>query len=198
MSTNNDAAQSPPVQSLCDCVQVFEHAFSESFCTQMISSFASLSRFHKTNGKGVMAGHQSSVWTELDITPLTDSGFRQVILDNMLSHLARYNAAVRQPIAIPGTDKLDQLVIKRYQPGASEHFELHFDSIGPVANRYLVFLWYLNDVSEGGETVFPALDLRVAPKQGRLLMFPPYWMFQHEGRAPLSNDKYIFSTYFLF
>ena len=42
------------------------------------------------------------------------------------------------------------------------------------------------------------LGLRVQARTGRLLMFPPYWMFQHAGLAPLSSDKYIVSTYMLF
>ena len=55
-----------------------------------------------------------------------------------------------------------------------------------------------NDAREGGETAFPDLDLRVEARAGRLLMFPPYWMFQHAGLPPKSNDKYIISTYLLF
>ena len=62
----------------------------------------------------------------------------------------------------------------------------------------MVFLWYLNDVTEGGETEFCDLGIKVAPRTGRLLMFPPYWMFQHAGRPPVSNDKYILSTYLMF
>ena len=88
--------------------------------------------------------------------------------------------------------------MKRYRPGQAEQFELHFDAIYEKANRYLVFLWYLNDVDEGGETRFPRLDYAVRPKAGRLLMFPPYWMYQHEGAPPVSGDKYIVGTYLLF
>ena len=29
-------------------------------------------------------------------------------------------------------------------------------------------------------------------------MFPPFWMYQHEGVPPVSGDKYILSTYLLF
>ncbi len=180
------------------CVQVFDNAFDPAFCAQMLSSFQALSRFHQRNGKGVRAGHSESGWTELDITPLTDQGFRGIVQACMRHHLVLYNQALGQPIAVPASEKLDALVIKRYQPGPVDAFQLHFDALGPVANRYLVFLWYLNDVSEGGETHFPMLNLRIQPKAGRLLMFPPYWMFQHEGCAPQSGDKYIFSTYFLF
>jgi prolyl 4-hydroxylase len=186
--------------ALHDCVQVFDDAFSAEFCQQMVASFQTLSRFHNANGRGVRVGHENSAWTELDITPLTDAGFRHTILAVMHQHLARYNHALGQTLAVPATERLSELVIKRYRPqaDAEERFQLHFDALGPVANRYLVFLWYLNDVELGGETVFPHLGLRVQPKAGRLLMFPPYWMFQHEGKSPISGEKYIFSTYFLF
>jgi hypothetical protein len=29
-------------------------------------------------------------------------------------------------------------------------------------------------------------------------MFPPYWMYQHEGLSPRSGDKFIVSTYLMF
>ena len=71
-------------------------------------------------------------------------------------------------------------------------------AIHHVAHRYMVLLWYLNDVNEGGETRFPQLGHSVQARAGTLLMFPPYWMYQHEGVAPASGDKYILSTYLLF
>ena len=103
---------------------------------------------------------------------------------------------LRSPVPLrPRTDKL---TLKRYRPGGDEAFQPHFDSIDAVCARYLVFLWYLNDVAAGGETEFLGLDLKVAPRAGRLLMFPPYWMYQHAGLPPVSGDKYILSTYMLF
>jgi hypothetical protein len=86
-------------------------------------------------------------------------------------------------------------MMKRYRASANERFQIHFDSIRQHSNRYLVFLWYLNDVKRGGETWFPELDLKIEPQAGRLLIFPPYWMFQHAGLPPQSDDKYILSTY---
>jgi prolyl 4-hydroxylase len=53
-------------------------------------------------------------------------------------------------------------------------------------------------VLEGGETRFPQLGISVRPQTGRLLIFPPYWMYQHEGVPPASGDKFILSTYLLF
>ena len=85
--------------------------------------------------------------------------------------------------------------IKRYRPGGAERFQVHFDALGDKCNRYLVYIWYLNDVNRGGETHFPDLDLKIEARAGRLLMFPPYWLFQHAGLPPESGDKYIISTY---
>ena len=197
------ANEKPASLLLSHYIQVFDNAFPAAFCEQMLQSFDSLARFHKQNGRGVRAGHDASAWTELDISPLTDVSFRQIILANMHKHLALYNAAIAHlapvpTLAIPGSDKISELIIKRYRPNADEAFQLHFDALGAVANRYMVFLWYLNDVIEGGETEFPALNVSVAPRAGRLVMFPPYWMYQHQGKAPRSGEKYIFSSYFLF
>jgi hypothetical protein len=101
-------------------------------------------------------------------------------------------------IPIPNSPKTADLILKRYRAGTDEQFQPHFDSIHEVANRYLVLLWYLNDVEQGGETAFRQLDVTVTARTGRLLVFPPYWMFQHAGLPPISGDKYIISTYLLF
>jgi hypothetical protein len=54
-------------------------------------------------------------------------------------------------------------------------------------------MWYLNDVEEGGETVFEGFIIK--PKIGSMLVFPPLWLFPHRGNPPISNTKYILSTY---
>ena len=56
--------------------------------------------------------------------------------------------------------------------------------------RVLTFLWYINDVEEGGETEFWASH-RIKPEAGKLLLFPATWTYPHRGMMPISNDKYI-------
>lgn len=184
--------------SLARYIQVYDGALDPELCAAMIRSFHALARFQRANGRGVRAGLEESAWTELDLTPLSDEGFRALLADNMRRHWQRYVDTVGGTIAVPFTTKTSELIIKRYRPDAGERFQPHFDSIGEVSNRYLVFLWYLNDVEAGGETSFVDLGVNVAPRAGRLLMFPPYWMFQHEGRPPVRGDKYILSCYLLF
>ena len=179
-------------------LRIYDDAFDAGLCAQLIQSFEGLARFQRDNGRGVRVGLDASAWTELDISPLSDDGFKGFLLTRVHEALARYNADVGLSIPVPPSPRIAELVIKRYRPGRGERFQLHFDSINEVANRYLVFLWYLNDVADGGETRFPDLGIEVRPRAGRLVMFPPYWMYQHEAPPPRSGDKYILSTYLLF
>ena len=187
-----------PHQDLRHFVRVYDDALSATWCSRLLAGFDALSTHQARNGRELRAALHESAWTELNITrhgdPLTVGHFRKLIDEG----LARYNADVGLGIPVPNSPSCADLVVKRYRPGASERFQLHFDSVDHLANRYLVFLWYLNDVGNGGATRFPDLDLTVEARAGRLLVFPPYWMYQHEGLPPLSGDKYILSTYLLF
>jgi hypothetical protein len=55
--------------------------------------------------------------------------------------------------------------------------------------RYITFIWYLNDVDEGGETEMKG-NIRIKPETGKLLLFPSTWTYPHCSRKTVSNDKY--------
>jgi hypothetical protein len=188
----------PAGSMLRDYVRCYDDALPHAFCERLIEAFHGTQAMHVERARGWRAGLDDSAWTELDLTALADSALKAFFRERIDEYLARYNGDVNLPIAVPASPSLAELRLKRYRPGTGQAFQLHFDSINEVADRYLVFLWYLNDVAEGGETEFPALDIRIAPRAGRLLMFPPYWMYQHAGLPPRSGDKYILSTYLLF
>jgi hypothetical protein len=58
------------------------------------------------------------------------------------------------------------------------------------SHRYLTFIWYLNDIEDGGETEFFGY-YKIKPEKGKLLLFPATWCFPHRGCMPFSCDKYI-------
>ena len=188
----------PPTLKLDRCIQVFDGAMTPEFCAQMIESFDRMKHLQVPNGRGYKRGLDGSAWTELNITPLADAGFKGFFLAQIDEYLARYNQNLGLSIPVPSRPRIEDIRIKRYRPGTDEKFEPHYDAMDDKCNRYLVFMWYLNDVAVGGETEFCNLGLKVQARAGRLLMFPPFWMFQHAGLAPRSNDKYIVSTYLLF
>jgi hypothetical protein len=191
-------SDSLPLHDLRYFVQVYDGDLEPAFCEKLIASFAGLERFQQRNGRTVRSGLEDSAWTELNVTRLSDAGFLTHFRSRIDRALAAYNRDVRLTIPVPNSPKTADLILKCYRPGQDERFQLHFDAVNHLAHRYLVMLWYLNDVAQGGETRFPQLGVTVQPKAGRLIVFPPYWMYQHEGVAPLSGDKYILSTYLLF
>ena len=73
-----------------------------------------------------------------------------------------------------------------------------------TSSRYLVFILYLNDVEEGGETSFLFKKegdddfYKVKPKAGTLVIHPTGWPYVHKGCMPSSNDKYILTTWLLY
>lgn len=65
-------------------------------------------------------------------------------------------------------------------------------------HRTLLFMFYLNDVTEGGETDFYYQSKSIQPKKGRMVIAPAYFTHTHRGRVPISNDKYILTSWVLF
>lgn len=58
--------------------------------------------------------------------------------------------------------------------------------------RKYAFIFYLNDVEEGGETGFIIDSIKnTKPKAGRVLIFPTTDQYVHCGIMPKSNDKYM-------
>jgi len=69
------------------------------------------------------------------------------------------------------------------------HNDFTVDSLGKK-HRVITFIWYLNDVEEGGETVFNGTTF-IKPEMGKLVLFPATWTYPHCGRMPISSNKYI-------
>ena len=53
----------------------------------------------------------------------------------------------------------------------------------------------LNDVEEGGETELMYEKSFTKPKAGRVLVHPAGYPFVHRGLTPISDDKYIITTW---
>jgi hypothetical protein len=179
-------------------IRTYDADLDEPSCARIQAAFEGLRRLHQPNGRAIRAGLEQSAWTELNFTRTAEPTLMALLRAHIVPALDRYNADVGLQIPVPAPQRTSDYVYKRYRAGAEERFQLHFDAVNHVANRYLVLLWYLNDVEQGGETLFPQLDVAVAARRGRLLVFPPYWMYQHEGAMPRSGDKHIVSTYLLF
>ena len=123
---------------------------------------------------------------------------------NMVPELCKYFFAALSlykkdiPVAkyLPEVKSLEEFRIKRYEVGGLDRFDEHVDVANHAsAKRALAMLFYLNDVESGGRTLFPYQDETYIPIKGNVIVFPPTWEYPHTGEPPISNTKYIMSTY---
>jgi len=85
--------------------------------------------------------------------------------------------------------------IQKYLPGESFK-KFHCERSLATVTRHLVFLTYLNDLTDGGETEFLYQNLKVKPEKGLTLIFPADWTFTHRGVSSLTQTKYIITGWF--
>ena len=88
--------------------------------------------------------------------------------------------------------------LQRYTKGQG-YYRVHSDgdiwTPGQTQKRILGFILYLNTVDVGGETIFPDNEVRVKANAGDIAMFPANWTHPHAGAVPISDDKWIISTF---
>ncbi|WP_028767031.1 2OG-Fe(II) oxygenase [Shewanella fidelis] len=65
-------------------------------------------------------------------------------------------------------------------------------------HRVVLYMFYLNDVEEGGETEFYYQNKRVKPKKGTMVIAPAGFTHSHRGNMPKSHDKYIATSWIMF
>lgn len=88
--------------------------------------------------------------------------------------------------------------IQRYESGG--HFnQLHSERTTlNTLHRLLVWMTYLNDVENGGETEFPHYGLKIAPEKGKTLIWPAEWTHAHRGCLVDEGPKYIITGWMHF
>jgi hypothetical protein len=92
--------------------------------------------------------------------------------------------------------------VQKYRPGGG-YFPWHCERSsgnGPdvVVSRHLVYMTYLNDVTDAGETEFQIQKLKVQPRKGLTLIWPAEWTHTHRGIASPTQEKYIATGWFCY
>lgn len=93
----------------------------------------------------------------------------------------------------PQSHAFEQFKIEKYDINDEYQFETNVDVIDhSSARRFLSFMWFLNN-NKSGQIQF--LDLFIQPEQGKLLVYPPFWMFPYKKFEPSLEPQYILKTY---
>lgn len=187
-------------------VGVYDGFFSEEFCDNLIKHF----EWCSANNKSWNRPEQESVKKDESIclNPINaqeisfshpnisqyigefNSVFWDVCYNNYLSNysvLANYDQHTIYTYKVQKTEPSGGYHVWHSEDGEKSH-----------SGRIGVYLLYLNDVEEGGETEFLYLSKRVKPKKGRLVIFPSNYPWAHRGNPPLSGTKYIMTGWMEF
>lgn len=92
--------------------------------------------------------------------------------------------------------------VQEYPKGGAYH-EWHTERIGNASTgkggaRHLVFMTYLNDIEDGGETEFFYQKLKVKPQKGLTLIWPVDWTHTHRGVPSMTEEKIIATGWYYF
>ena len=174
-------------------IRIYDNAMSPEDCKKIIELFET----SKDQIEIFNTGRKE--YTEIDIdkfeTPWSET--KEKFISMMKTHMNKFMKDVKiQIYDFPPIIDMENIRIKKYLPNDKDEFKIHVDVLRSLlSKRFLVYILYLNDVEEGGETHLPKLNIKVKPKEGRLLMYPPFWTHPHAGLKPIKGTKYIIMSY---
>jgi len=178
---------------LVDLIRVYDNALDSSICEYLVELFESKKDLHER-----LENDKKPNFTQLNLTEISGESpdiqdVHNIALKAVFKYKKDYYSFIDER-CFPESHAFEQFRIKKYNTDGNDMFDTHVDVTDhDSSRRFLSFMWYLNDVDDGGKTVFK--DFEIKPKSGTLVVFPPLWMFPHRGDPPISNKKYILSTY---
>lgn len=179
------------VAEIENMIGVFPKLFDGKFCSSIIEKFELVyNAGFGENHHWAMDRKDSVLFSNEIVDPATMGIFKE-FLERFWSTAYPLYRSKYEAIDNCAPHNIYSCKIQRTRIGEGYH-QWHFDASNrETANRILIFILYLNDVEEGGETEFIYTPKRVKPREGTLLLFPAGLTHTHRGNPPLSNTKYI-------
>jgi hypothetical protein len=171
-----------------------KNSLPSEFCSHVIDKFEKDERkFQGLTGKGVDLDVKRS-WdlliTNLDGWEEEDNVFYNSLLDAVGEYRDKVKS-LNPNFKVPDYGMQSDSGYQIQRTKVNEFYKIHQDSATEAPGwRFLTYIWYLNDVYEGGKTQF-INGKSVKPKEGKILLFPATWEYHHQGLPPISNTKYI-------
>jgi hypothetical protein len=204
----------PPPPAADKAIYWGDGALTSAQCADMVALFEGSGSLFEGNvmyGGNVLVDKKSKNRWEFDVSGFVEGAARDGTIDRgdapawaavdraavaaTVRHLRLYERAnpmvttLRSPFGDEGFRMI------RYDAEAEEE-ELHDWHVdggqepqGTPA-RVLAVIIYLSEPEEGGETLFLNQGIAVAPKCGRVLIFPSAFPYIHAGRPVLAGKKY--------
>jgi hypothetical protein len=170
----------------------------QSICDDLVDFFEKNKNAHIAGRFGGISSLDETVKksTDIPIDPLHLEGEGFQVVSTYLEHLKFcYLDYLDQweflKTFLPEGVHIGPFNLRRYDE--SGHFgTLHSERESLThLHRVLAWMTYLNDVEDGGETVFPMFGLKINPEKGKTLIWPSDWTHAHLGAVVRNGPKYI-------
>lgn len=175
-----------------------------------------LIKYHKNNNFKYIGKIQSKEGPVVDITEKDSTDVSFELRTNPTNNLFEY-AEIQTRFSKVLQESVDQYInkykycnnfasfgisegvfIQHYLPKQGYH-KWHCERTSarmPATTRHLVFMLYLNDVNDGGETEFYYQKVKIKPVKGKMLIWTADWTHTHRGIPSPTEEKYIITGWF--
>ena len=154
----------------------------------------------KTRGKtagGDNINTQGKVSTDVQIqfsnNPHINNYVSQLTINGLRPYIEKYGLEHTHKVGLK-----EPFNIQHYAPNEG-YFMWHCErTTSQSLQRALVWMTYLNDVDDGGETEFHFQKLKVKPVKGKTLIWPTDFTHLHRGITSPTQHKYIVTGWYSF
>lgn len=197
-----------------DTIGVFPKAFTKNECKEIIKLFENKIASNEAIQGYSSSGQDNSKKKTTDFNLFNASTNEEHLVKDSI--IAKFNHYLSEEYLskYPHGDIFDHntivngktfypaLNLQKYNKNEGHYNAWHTEKDHfAVSSRIFVFILYLNDVSQGGQTRFLFKEegkgefFGVEPEAGKLIIHPASWPYIHMGEMPVSNDKYIATTW---
>jgi len=189
-----------------------EYFIDVNVCDAIIDNFNKLPEEKKY--RGVVGNYTESLKTKTDGDKLdydskvsTDTAFDQLDENIQLLYfnelekcLDQYKEKYDRCTHTWSWRIIERFNIQHYKPGEA-FFGWHTENNGDpgrAIHRHLVFMTYLNTVTDGGGTEFMYQNMTTTAVKGKTLIWPSQWTHTHRGVVSPTQEKYIVTGWYSF
>jgi hypothetical protein len=180
-------------------IGVYDSCVSDNFCDNLITYFQWCQKNNRTykrpDDESVKKDNSANLnpfnIEEIDFTFNHVQGFINEFNDTFWNQCYKEYTDKYSTLKQYDQHTIYSYKVQKTVPTGGYHIWHSEDGSIGFSRRIGVYILYLNDIEEGGETEFLYLSKRIAPRKGRLLVFPANFPWTHRGNPPLSGDKYI-------
>jgi hypothetical protein len=167
------------------------NSISNELCDKIIKTFEIDKNVNRYSALAVHADVKTEEWCNI----------KNEIVENIESNIKIYNSTINYKnayeYAINKKFSLKLFIINKFyqndktmgDPYSINKHKSDFNICGSK-QTVLTFIYFLNDVSEGGELEFYNFH-KINAEKGKMVIFPTDWFFANKHTVAISSDSYV-------